>query len=70
MQKQKYNRLRGVINALGFTGQQITRVHTPPYRADNGNLGNFEAVDPYGTVFAPKQCLYQKVAMGTQNLKM
>ena len=30
-------------------------------RAENGNLGNFEAVENNGTAYAPKQCLYQKV---------
>ena len=40
------------------------------YRAENGTLGNFEAVDHNGTVFAPKQCLYQKVAMYMENPKM
>ena len=39
-------------------------------RADNGNLGGFEAVDHNVTAFAPKQCLYQKVAMGMENPKM
>ena len=60
----------GAINALGFTGLQILRVHTPPYRADNGNLVKFEVVDHLVTVFAPKQCLYQKVAVVLQNPKM
>ena len=58
------------MNALGFTGLQILRVHTPPYGADNGKLGKFEAVDHHGTVFAPKQCLIQKVAVVVQNPKM
>ena len=58
------------INALGFTGLQILRVYTPPYGADNGNLGTLEAVDNLGTVFAPKQCIYQNVAVVMQNPKM
>ena len=40
------------------------------YRAENGNLGNFEAVENNGTAFAPKQSLYQKVAVGMENPKM
>ena len=36
----------------------------------NGNLGIFEAVEDNGTVFAPRQCLHQKVATGLENLKM
>ena len=50
----------------------IIRRIAPPctaYRADNGNLGNFEAVVHNGTVLPPKQCLYQKVAMGMEDLK-
>ena len=31
---------------------------------------NFEAFDRRGTVFAPKQCEYEKVAMGVENVKM
>ena len=38
--------------------------------AENENLGKFVAADHNGTVFAPKQCLYEKVAMGMQSLKM
>ena len=60
----------GAINAMALQGGQITRFHEPPHRAKNGNLGNFEAVDRNGTVFAPKQCLYTKVATGMENLKM
>ena len=33
-------------------------------------LGKFEAVENKGTAFAPKQCLYQKVAVGIENAKM
>ena len=40
------------------------------YRAENGNLGKFETVNQNGTAFAPKQCLYQKVAMCMENPKM
>ena len=40
----------GSRNALGGT-------------AENGNLGNFEAVENNDTSFAPKQCLYEKVAV-------
>ena len=33
-------------------------------------FGKFEAFDHKGTVFAPKQYVYQKIAMGVENLKM
>ena len=55
---------------MGFTGRQITQFYTPPYGTDSGNLGKFEAVDHHGTVFPPRQCLYQKVAVVMQSLKM
>ena len=51
-------------------GRQITWVYTTPYGADSGNLGKFEAVDHLGTVFAQRQCLYQKVGVDMQSLKM
>ena len=38
--------------------------------AENGYLGKFGNADHNGTAFAPKQCLYQKVAMAMQSLKM
>ena len=40
------------------------------YRAENANLGKFEAVENNGTAFAPKQCLYEKAAGGMENPKM
>ena len=39
-------------------------------RAENGNLRKFEGVENHGTAFAPKQCLYQKVAVGIENPKI
>ena len=38
-----------------------------PNRADNGNLG---ATYLHGTVFASKECLYQKEATGMGSLKL
>ena len=40
------------------------------YTAENANLGIFEAVENNGAAFAPKQSLYQKVAVGMKYLKM
>ena len=40
------------------------------YTAENANLGIFEAVENNGTAFAPKQSLYQNVAVGMENPKM
>ena len=42
--------------------------YAAPYRAYNGNLRKFGATYRIGTMFAPKQCLYQKEAMGMVNL--
>ena len=50
-------------------GWQNTRVHTPPYRAESWNLVSIEGFDHHGAALDPKQCLYQNVAMGMQNLK-
>ena len=54
----------------GLFGPANHPFHVPPYRADNGNLGNFKVFDRNGTVFAPMQCLYQKVATDMENLNM
>ena len=37
------------------------------YMAENRNLWKFKGVENYGTAFAPKQCLYQKVLEGMEN---
>ena len=50
--------------------RQINPFYTPPYGVEYGNMVNFEPFDHNGTVFAPKQSLYQKVAVGKENLKM
>ena len=55
---------------MSVTVRQVTQFHVSPYFAEYGNLVNFEAFDHNGTVYAPKQCLYQKVAMGMEKLKM
>ena len=55
---------------LPCAGQQITPVHGAQYRADNGNLCIFWFTYRHGTVFAPKQCLYQKIAKGMESQKM
>ena len=36
-----------------------TGSHAAPIRADNGNLGKFGVTFQYGTVFAPKESLYE-----------
>ena len=45
-------------------------VSSSQYRAKNGNLWKFGSTFFHGTVFAPKQCLYQKEATGMESPKM
>ena len=49
---------------------KYTTFHASPCRADNGNLGKFEATNPHGTVFTLSRCLYQKEATSMERLKM
>ena len=44
--------------------------HVSQYRAENGNLRNSGSTFRHGTVFAPKQSLYQKEASGMESPKM
>ena len=53
----------GAKSAQTCTGRQITRIRVAPYIADNGNLVTIITTYRHGTVFAPKQCLYQKEAI-------
>ena len=55
---KKCNRLVGAINVLAVTAQPTTQFQAASYTADNGDLGNFGAIYPRGTVFALRQCLY------------
>ena len=54
----------------GSYGPANNLVSCTAYRAGNTNLENFEAVENNGTALSPKQCFYQKVAMGMENTKM
>ena len=47
-----------------------TRFHAVPYKANNGNLGKFVATNPHGTVFALRQCVYEKEAIGTERINI
>ena len=51
-------------------GLSTTRFDTAPYRADFVNFKIFGATFPHGTVYAPKQQLYQKEAPEMESLKM
>ena len=60
---QKCNDLVGAEIVLTSAGPQSTPFHGGRYRGKNGNMQNFEPTNPHGTVFTPKQWLYQKEAM-------
>ena len=60
----------GVKRVQTSTGLQITRIQVSPYRADNANFRNIVASYRHGTVFAPKQYLHQKEALGMQSTKI
>ena len=67
---KKCNPLVGVTSALTYAGLQTTPSHVSQYRAENGNLRNSGSTFTHGTVFTPKQCLYQKEATGMDSPKM
>ena len=67
---QKCNRCVGAENALVVTGLQTNRLRLSPHVLENGNLGKLGATYLQGTVFAPRQCLYQKEASGMGSLRM
>ena len=56
--------------ALTCAGLQTTPFHISKYRAENGNLRKSESTFGHSTVFAPKQCLYQKETTGMESPKM
>ena len=49
---------------------QTTRSQVSQYSAENRNLRKSGSTCTHGTVFAPKQCLYQNEATGMENQKM
>ena len=67
---QKCNFLIGAETVPTVTGRQTTYSQAVPYMANIGNLRQFGASNPQGTVFAPNPCLYQKEAMRVGNPKM
>ena len=51
-------------------GLQTTPSHVRQYKGENGNLRKSGSTISHGTVFARKQCLYQKEAMSIETPKM
>ena len=56
---QKCNFLVGAKTVPTVTGPQTTYSHAPPYMANIGNLRQFWASNPLGTVFAPNQRVWK-----------
>ena len=48
---QKCNALVGAETVLTSVDPQTTPFHGSQYRAKNGNMRNFDVVNPHGTVF-------------------
>ena len=63
---QKYGFCVGAKRVQTSTGPQRTRFHIRPYKAANGNLRQFSASNPHGTMFALRQYLYKKEARGKE----
>ena len=47
---QKCNALVGADTAFSSAGPQTTLFHGGQYRAENGNMRNFEPSNPHGTI--------------------
>ena len=62
--------LVGGKTVLTCAGLKTTPSHVSQYRAENGNLRKSESPICHCTMFAPKQCLYQKEARGMESPKM
>ena len=62
--------LVGAKPELTSAGRQATQSHVRQYRAKNGNLRKSGSTFRHGTMFAPKQCLFQKEAAGIDSPKM
>ena len=60
----------GSKTVLTCAGRQTTPSQGSQYRPGNGNLRKLGWTYCHGTVFAPKQCLYQKEATGMERPEM
>ena len=67
---QKCNLLVGAKTVQTSAGLQTTPCHAAPYGVDTGNFRKFGSTSLLGTVFLPKQCLYQKEATSVESPKM
>ena len=67
---QKFIPLVGTTTAPTCAGLQTNTSHVRQYGAENGNLCKFGSTFHHGTMFAPKQCIYQTEATGMMTPKM
>ena len=67
---QKCIPLVGAKTSLTSAGLQTTLSQVGQYMFQNGNLRKSGSTICHGTVYAPKQCLYQKEATGMDSPKM
>ena len=67
---QKSICLVGAETALNCAGRQTTPSQGRQYRAKNGDLRKLGWTYRHGTVFAPRQCLYQKKATGMESTEI
>ena len=67
---QKCIPLVGAKTTLTSAGLQTTTSQVSQYRDENGNLQKSGSTFRHGTVFAPKQCLYENEATGMESPKM
>ena len=70
MKNLKMQSLSPCNKRTGRYGTANNPVLSTAYKPKKVKLRSFEAVEDNGTVFAIRQCLHQKVAMGLENLKM
>ena len=62
--------LVGAITTLTCAGRHNTPSRWRQYRAQNGKFGKFGLTYGHGTVFAPRNYLYQKEATGMERPEM
>ena len=67
---QKCSPLVSAETPLTCGDWQTTPTHAGRYRAENGNSRELGRTDCHGTVFAPRQSLYQKEDTGMESQEM
>ena len=70
MENSVMESLSRCIKCTGRSGPANNPLSCTAYRAEYANSGIFDAIESNGTAFAPKHCLYQKVAVGMENPKI